>query len=120
VEGDELFDANEGAGAVVDEDFADVGREGGEGGGDGVLALFAAGDEDGGGGGVGGKLEHLLLVAVNDDVEIGDAAFGEGEGGVEEEGVSAERGEDLVLDGTVHALAASGGEEDGGGARHVF
>jgi hypothetical protein len=118
VEGDELLGADEGTGAVVNEDVRNIGREGGEGGGDGVLALASAADEDGGRGGVGGELHHLALVAVDDDIEIGDGALHEGGGGVGEDGAAGEGSEDFVGDGAGHARAAAGGEENGGGAGH--
>src|SRR5690606_12725082 len=119
VQGDELLGADEGAGAVVDEDVAGVGREGGEGDGDGVLTGLAAAHEEGRGGRVGGEFHQLFLVAIDDDEVVGDAAGEEGAGGVVEDGASAEGGEDLVGTGALHALAVSGGEEDGGGAAHV-
>ncbi len=120
VEGDELLGLDEGARAVVDEDVGDVGRERGEGGGDGVLALGTTLDEDAGRGRVRREGEHLALVAVDDDVEIGDAAGGEGGGGVGEDGPAGEGREDLIGDGAGHARATTGGEKDGGGAGHFF
>ena len=115
---DELLRAHKGAGAVVDEDGVDLGGEVGQGVGHGCLAGLAAAHEAGGGGGVGGELEHLSLVAVNDDVVVGHAGGHEGEGAVVEEGFAGEGGEDLIGDDAVHAATFTGGEEDGGGAAH--
>ena len=118
MEGNELFGAYEWAGTIVDEDVGDVRRERGEGSGDGVLALGAAFDEDARRGRVRREREHLALIAVNDDVEIGDATGGKGGGGMSEDGPTGQGGEDFIGDGTSHARAAAGGEEDGGGTWH--
>ena len=118
VECDELFGAYEGAGAVVDEDMRDVGRKRREGVHDRVLSLASSVNEHGGSGCVGGKLHHLALVAVNDDVEVSDTALHEGGRGMCKDWTSGEGGEDFVDDGTRHAGAAAGGEEDGGGTGH--
>jgi len=72
------------------------------GGGDGVLAFFAALYEGARSGCEGQEGQHLALVAVDDDVEVGDAAGGERGGGVREDR-AGERSEDLVGDGAGHA-----------------
>jgi hypothetical protein len=115
---DELLGAHQRARTVMDKDVGDIGRECGEGGGDGVLALGPTLDEDARRGRMRGEREHLALVAVNDDIEIGDAAGGESGGAVGEDGPAREGREDFVGDGAGHARAAAGGEEDGGGAAH--
>jgi hypothetical protein len=118
VEGDQLLRADERAGAVVDEDVGDVGRQHREGLHHRILPLAAAADEDGGRRRVGGEFHHLALVAVDDDVEVGDTALDESGGGVGEHGPAVRGGEDLVAHDALHAAAAAGGEEDGGGAGH--
>ena len=52
-------------------------------------------------------------------VEIGDGALHECRGGVGENGTAREGREGLVGDRAVHARAAAGGEENGGGAAHL-
>ena len=118
VQRDQLFGLDERAGAVVDEDVLDVGRKGGERVDDRVLAFAPPGHEDRRGRRVGGEFHHLALVTVDDDVEIGDGAAHEGGGRVGEHRAPGERREHLVRDGTLHAGAAAGGEENGGGAGH--
>ena len=92
----------------------------GESGGDGILTLASAADEDRRRGGEGGEFHHLALVAVDDDVEIGDGALHEGGGGMGKNGAAGEGHENFIGDGPGHAGTAAGGEENGGGAGHVF
>ena len=118
VQGDELLGLHERTGAVVNKNIRDVVGQRGEGVHDGILPFASAAHEGGGRGRVGGELGHLALVAVNDDVKIGDGAGHEGHDRVGEDRPAGEGDEDLVGDGARHAGAISGGEEDGGGATH--
>lgn len=54
----------------------------------------------------------LGVIADGDDGLLDSAALGELTKGVEKDGLSGERGEDLVGDRSFHASAAAGGEED--------
>jgi len=58
------------------------------------------------------------LVAVNHDVEIGDSAGGKGGSRMREDGATGQGSENFIGNGTGHARAAAGGEEDSGGAWH--
>ena len=106
--------------AVVDGDQFGA-RQGGETGGDGVLALRTAGDEradfaaavcvgDPCGGGTVGWVGH--------DHDVGNLGAGRHGGeGVGEDGASGERGEQFVA--AAHTRAAAGGQQHAGGA-HGF
>jgi len=115
---DQLVGLDERAGAVVDEDVGDVGRQRLEGKLHRAAPLAAAPDQQGGGGGAGGKGEHLALIAVDDHVEVRDPAGEEGGGRMGEHRPASEGGEDLVGYGPGHPGTAAGGEKDGGGAAH--
>ena len=110
MEADELFDADEGAGAIVDEHVGDIGGQHGERVLHGVLALLAADDELGRSGSVGGEGDGLGLVAHHDDIVVGDIAFEESGHAVGEDRAASEGGQDFIGDGALHAAAASGGE----------
>jgi hypothetical protein len=84
-----------------------------------VLAFSAALDEEGGGRGVGGQLDRLGRVAVDDDIKIGDATLHECSRRVGEGGFPSDGCKNLVPHGTLHAIAAAGGEKYGGVSAHV-
>lgn len=54
----------------------------------------------------------MCFVAVGEDGLLGDSAAGKGAEWVEKEGLTGKGCEDLVGDGSVHACAAAGSEED--------
>ena len=118
VQGYELFGSDQRSGAIVNKDVGDVGRQRRERRGDRVLALGTSGDQQTRRGGERREREHLALVAVDDDIEIRDAACGERGCGVREDGPAGEESEHFVGDGPGHAGAAAGSEENGGGTGH--
>ncbi len=119
VQRDQLLRTNKGARAIVDEDVFDVVRQGVEGARNRVLAFRSPLDEEGGRRGVGGQLDRLGRVPIDDDVKISDAALHECACGMGKGGLAADGGKDLVSHGTLHAIAAASGEKYGGVATHV-
>ena len=55
---------------------------------------------------------ELCFVAIGENGLPDGTTAGEGAKGVEKDGLSGEWGEDLVGDGSVHACAVAGGEEE--------
>ena len=114
----QLLRPDQRAGAVMDENMRDIPRERGECVHHRILPLASSADQDGGGGSVAGKLHHLPLVALHDDLIIGDAAGDEGRGRMGEYGPARERRENFVGHHSLHAVAAAGGVENGCGTAH--
>ena len=84
----------------------------------GVLPLLAAVHEDRGSGGVAHQFVKLRGIAIDDGEVVGHAARLECRHGMREDRTAAELGQQLVGHGALHALAGTGGEEDGGDAAH--
>ena len=65
VQGDEMIDLDEGAGAIVDEDVSNIGGERVQSIGDGILPFGPAGNKRWSRS-EGGEFAHLFLIAIHD------------------------------------------------------